>query len=371
MIKNVWFGLCVVLILAVSCNSGKMYKISGTVEDGDGMMVYLKKEIGDKKFLVEDSVEVKNGAFVLSGKIQQVDKRVLTLGKNEQALFLDEVPMQVTATRLVNKEGKKLDAYDLKLVGSVEQEILNRGKQLEMGKNLLSLGSMFAMMQVKDDSVKLDSTWRAMEMLKSEVNKSIKNFIDSNTNRMAITYMIGDFIAREYPFEDVERYYGQLTPEVKASYPGQLLKDKVEKLRFINVGGIAPDIDLTAPDGKQVKLSSLRGKFVLLDLWASWCGPCLAEVPNVKAIYEEYKDKGFEVYGVSLDDKKDAWVNAIEKHGLPWVHVSSLKGWECPVAKRYNVTGIPKMYLLDKEGRIVAMDLRGEALKEKVASFFN
>ena len=166
MIKNVCFGLCVILMLAVSCNSGETYKISGTVEDGDGMMVYLKKEIGDKKFLVEDSVVVKNGAFVLSGKIQQVDKRVLTLGKNEQVLLLDEVPMQVTATRLVSKEGKKLDAYDLKLAGSPEQEVLKMGKQLEMSKNLISLGGMFAMVQVKDDSVKLDSTWKAMEMFK-------------------------------------------------------------------------------------------------------------------------------------------------------------------------------------------------------------
>ena len=371
MIKNVCYWLCAIVVLSVSCNDKNTYKISGTVEEGDGMMVYLKKEIGDKKFLVEDSVEVKNGTFLLSGKIAQMDKRVLALEKNEVSIFLDNEPIEVTATRLINKEGKKIEAYDLKFTGSQEQEVLKMGKQLEMGKSLMSLGGMFAMMKVKDDSVKLDSTWKAMEMLKSEMDKSIKNFIDSNTNRLAITYMIGDFIAREYPFEDVERYYGQLTPDVKASYPGQLLKDKVEKLRFINVGGIAPDIDLPGPDGKNIKLSSLRGKYVLLDFWASWCGPCLAEVPNVKAIYEEYKDKGFEVYGVSLDDKKEAWVNAIEKHGLPWVHVSSLKGWECPVAKRYNVTGIPKMYLLDKEGRIVAMDLRGEVLKEKVASFFN
>lgn len=371
MIKNVCYWLCAIVILSVSCKDESTYKITGAVEDGDGMMVYLKKEIGDKKFQVEDSVQVKEGKFLLTGKIIQPDKRVLALEKNEQEIFLDNVPMQVTATRNVNKEGKKLESYNLDITGSPEQQVLKMGKQLQMGKNLMSLGGMFAMMKVKDDSVKLDSTWKAMEMLKRQMDESIKTFIDTNNNRVAITYMIGDFVATEYTFDDVERYYNNLTPEVKSSYPGQLLCKKIEELKYINMGGIAPDIDLPAPDGKNIKLSSLRGKYVLLDFWASWCGPCLAEVPNVKAIYEKYKDKGFEVYGVSLDDKKDAWEKAIDKHGLTWTHVSSLKGWDCPVAKRYNVTGIPRMYLLDPEGRIVAMDLRGEELQQKVASFFH
>lgn len=109
---------------------------------------------------------------------------------------------------------------------------------------------------------------------------------------------------------------------------------------------------------------------MLVDFWASWCGPCRKEIPNLKMIYEKYKDRGFEIYSVSLDDKREAWITAIAELDLPWVHVSPLKGWDCPVAKRYHVTGIPKMFLLDPEGKIVAVDLRGEDLEKKVDSFF-
>ncbi|MEJ8782158.1 MULTISPECIES: redoxin domain-containing protein [unclassified Butyricimonas] len=371
MIKNVCYGLCAIILLVMGCDQKKTYTISGTWENGNGKVVYLKKETREKQFQIIDSAVVKDNQFKMTGNIPQFEKYLLALEKNEQEILLDGEPIKVVATQMTNKNGDKIDAYKMAIQGSHEQKVFEMARGLSMSKSMVGLGGMFAMVQVKDDSVKLDSTYKAVEMMKRAVDERIKNFVDSNSNSLAITYVIGDFIAREYPFEDVERYYNNLTPEVKASYPGQLLKEKMTSLRSINVGGIAPDIDLMAPDGKHVKLSSLRGKYVLLDFWASWCGPCLAEVPNVKAVYEQYKDKGFEIYGVSLDDKKDAWVNAIEKHDLPWIHVSSLKGWECPVAKIYNVTGIPKMYLLDKEGRIVAMDLRGEALKEKVASFFN
>lgn len=371
MIKNVCYWLCAVLLLAVGCSKEKTYTISGIWEDGDGRVAYLKKEIGEKQFQVLDSAIVVDGKFEMKGAITEIDMRKLVIGKDEQDILLDEVPILVTATQATNKKGEKIDSWKVEIKGSPEQDVVREGKGLAMGKSMMGLASMFAMVSVKDDSVKLDSVYKVTQMMKKAIDDKIRHFVDSNNNSLAITYLIGDFIAREYPFEDVEHYYNNLTPEVKASHPGQLLKEKMEGLQSINVGGFAPDIDLTAPDGKTIRLSSLKGKYVLLDFWASWCGPCLAEVPNVKAIYDTYKDKEFEVYGVSLDDKKDAWEKAIEKHGLNWVHVSSLKGWECPVAKRYNVTGIPKMFLLDKEGRIVATDLRGEALKEKVASFFN
>ena len=368
--KHTTLYLCLIALLAISCNQSNTYKISGTWEDGDGKVVYLKKVIDDKQSLVIDSAVVKGETFKMSGPIKQIDKRVLSMGKNEETILLDNEPIQVTVTRATGENGEKLDSYTVDLKGSPEQAIFKEAKQLFMTKALLSLGSMFAMVNVKDDSIKLDSVYKATEMMKKAVDDEIKHFIDSCNNSMAITYIIGEEVAREYPIEDVDHFYNNLTPEVKASYPGQLLAKKIETLRSINVGGIAPEIEQAAPDGTIIKLSSLRGKYVLLDFWASWCGPCLAEVPNVKAIYDDYKDKGFEIYGVSLDDDKAAWENAIKKHGLNWLHVSSLKGWECPVAKRYNVTGIPRMYLLDPEGRIIAMDLRGQALRDKVASLF-
>ena len=133
------------------------------------------------------------------------------------------------------------------------------------------------------------------------------------------------------------------------------------------MGGIAPDIQLADTTGKTISLYSLRGNYVLLDFWASWCGPCREEIPNLKEIYAAYHDKGLEIYSVSLDSKREAWTKALNELEMPWVHVSSLKGWDCPTAKRYGVTSIPKMYLLDPQGKIIGIDLRGETLKEKIA----
>jgi peroxiredoxin len=229
---------------------------------------------------------------------------------------------------------------------------------------------MLMMMEVKDDPKKLDSVFRINEMLKQEFDKSIRNFLDTTGDSHAVTYFIGNFMAREYPYTDLEYYYDRLTPEVKAGHPGQLLRERLDRLRGVNVGGTAPDFSLPTPDGTDLSLSSLRGKYVIVDFWASWCGPCLAEVPNMKAIYDRHHASGLEILGVSLDDKRDNWLDAIDKHGLDWLHVSSLQGWECHVAKMYNVTGIPKMFLLDKDGRVLATDLRGEELATRVAALF-
>lgn len=136
-----------------------------------------------------------------------------------------------------------------------------------------------------------------------------------------------------------------------------------------NIGNLAPEMKFHSPEGKEISLSSLKGKIVLIDFWASWCGPCRAENPNVVKLYNKYKDRGFEIFSYSLDDKKDKWIAAIEKDGLSWTsHASELKGWQSAICEQFQIISIPTNYLIDRNGNVIAFNLHGndlEAMLEK------
>ena len=151
----------------------------------------------------------------------------------------------------------------------------------------------------------------------------------------------------------------------------ELVRQQEEENRLLGVGAIPPDINLPTPEGKKFSIRDLKGKVVLLDFWASWCGPCRVENPNVVRIYKKYKPQGFEIVGVSLDRDRTSWLQAIEKDNLGWHHVSDLKFWNSAAAQSYKVRAIPATFLLDRDGKILAKNLRGRALEQKLEEIFS
>lgn len=175
------------------------------------------------------------------------------------------------------------------------------------------------------------------------------------------------------PETDVQ-YFMNILPHLEKSYPNseyvKTFKLKVNELSRLAIGTPAPEISITDPDGNPIRLSDFKGKIVLVDFWASWCGPCRRENPNVVNMYKRFHDKGFEIFSVSLDKDKNNWLAAIKTDGLIWKHGSELAYWQSSFCKTYNITGIPMTFLIDKDGKILAKGLRGPDLENKLTQLF-
>ena len=353
-------------MLILSGCSGDACKVDGKMSDFSGeTTVYLLRRTGEFTHDTLMQTVMKDGSFRLEiPRDLWGEQYSLKFGdkRSSVAFFAEQGNVRI--------EGSGKTIYDANVTGTPANDSWDRYQKfmLDIAKQRNLLGKEIGSSN-DSDSIKRVKYTQLFQKLEGEIERYKDSLAQADANSVVPLFLYYQAL-QLLKYDEIDRILAKF-PQLADNRYYKELKAQADVLRKISPGVMAPDFEVKTVDDGTIKLSSFRGKYLILDFWASWCGPCLAEVPNVKAVYEQYKDKGFEIYGVSLDDKKDAWVNAIEKHDLPWIHVSSLKGWECPVAKIYNVTGIPKMYLLDKEGRIVAMDLRGEALKEKVASFFN
>ncbi|MEL7145852.1 MAG: TlpA disulfide reductase family protein [Bacteroidota bacterium] len=253
---------------------------------------------------------------------------------------------------VVNEEKNDIDAVERRfrlLVNNLEERAIN-AREMDDTETFQKIRlEYFRSLKKKDKELK-EAIWNASPNLSAIYGLS---YLDINAE-----YSFFDSVATR--MKAVEQPLGF----------AQALISQVEDMKRLAVGSPAPDFTLPNPDGEQVSLSSLKGKYVLIDFWAAWCRPCRMENPNVKLVYEAYADKGFEILGVSLDRKKSDWLKAIEKDGLPWKHVSDLKYFNSEAARLYEIQAIPATYLIDPEGNILAKGLRGPSLRAKLKEIF-
>lgn len=366
-----WLLLMAGILLSGCQKQLTTYSINGIWEGGDGNVVYLKKSLGDKQYETVDSAVVANGVFQMQKELTEVGERTLQINGASNVIILDSVPLTVTCENVTKMvKGKEVKSVKTEIKGSIEQDIFRTFMYAQRDEMFVMLGISFMGEEARNNPAMMDSVMMMYTAVKAKTARTIDSLVASYPDSYAVALIINNVLTKQRELDEVEKLYAGLTSRVKASFPGQQLQQTIEMMKKTAVGSTAPDFTLQTPDGKDISLADYKGKYVLLDFWASWCGPCLREVPNVKKMYDKYHPMGFEILSVSLDDKKDNWTNAIEKYDLNWEHVSSLQGWKCPIVKLYSVSGVPAMFLLDKEGKIISSELRGEELAEKVASLY-
>ena len=227
-----------------------------------------------------------------------------------------------------------------------------------------------AAVQKKDENQVRALELKYQQILKRHYDQIAAVLLQKTPSLAVINLLQSNILDKDQYYQTYLNVAEKLRKEWPAYSQAKEFVSYVEKMKLTAVGQPAPEISLPNPEGQVVPLSSMKGKYVLVDFWAKWCGPCRVENPNVVKAFQKYKDKGFTVYGVSLDRKREDWLQAIKDDNLTWTHVSDLKYWQSEAAKTYNITGIPFSLLLDPNGVIIGKNLRGAALEQKLAEIF-
>jgi len=347
----------------VSCSNNSDLTVNGTV-DGLESGNFIIAKIENNKPTNIDTVEVKDGKFTYTEKLESADFRLFILQENPQKgmfMFVGNDNITLTATL------DSLDKADIK--GSDSQDtysgLIEKFKKVQEEKGKLYQEAQMAQMQ--KDSIKLESLKDAIELNDKKAEKVVYDFAKANNNSPLAPWALNTII-QKFEFETINPIYEGLGTEAKDSKYGVELKERLAKMAKLAVGAVAPDFTLTTTDSTEYKLSEQKGKVVLIDFWAHWCKPCRAENPNNVALIKKYGKDGFTIAGISVDRPADTdkWMQAIIADGINYTQMLDTK----EVNKNYDVRFIPTTILLDKEGKIIAKNLRGEELAEKLAEIF-
>jgi peroxiredoxin len=359
--KKLTYLLAVAFLMA-SCSSEPHYVIKGKIEGSDTITFYLQKRESGKMISIDSAISDKGSFTMKGGKVDFPQMMYLLAGttRKRAQFFIENSEITITGT---------LDSlFKAEVTGSKTQDEYQ--KFILSNKPLSdSYSSGYAEYQAANrtgDTAKTNALEKQLDGIQKEMTALQKNFVKSNPASYVTPSMLSS-LAYEMEPNEIEAAINELDTAVASTPAMKALRDRVQVMKAVAVGQKAPDFTMNDVEGNPVALSSKIGtKLLLVDFWAAWCGPCRQENPNVVKVYNEFNKKGFDVYGVSLDQEKDAWVKAIADDKLTWTHVSDLQYWSNAAAKMYAVNSIPANFLLDESGTIIGRNLRGEDLYNKV-----
>ena len=373
--RGIIIPLAAIFVLA-SCGQ-KGTSVNGNLVNAEGETVRLER-LSSTAITPVDSAEVgSNGDFKLSaGEITEAGFYRLEINDNNSVILLlsEGENAKVSGNALYFYQSYKVEGSD----GSTKLHFLDQRLRADYNKTD-SLRKSFQVHQ-RQGHPKLDSIAQSIDVFFQELQEGkrqfVLGFIEHNPNSLATLSAVQSL----NPAEDME-VYEKVAENLTATMPEsdyvkkfktQLIdmRSKQQAAGRTEIGAEAPEMVLKTPEGETIKLSDFRGKVTMIDFWAAWCKPCRMENPNVVRVYNKYKEKGFEIFGVSLDQDGQKWVDAIAQDGLTWKHGSELKFWQSSFVPAYSLDGIPMTYLLDENGNIIAKGLRGDQLEQKLKEIF-